>query len=123
MRTDALLGEFRNLAPVSEHRGAYCSQERTSMATNADAQNGTDSRVRDSTITLGEDERGALHIYRPHDELVHVVTADGKREHVEDVAGRPVEDWMAFVEDRRGWEDKRYGVGLAEMAARVLGGH
>jgi len=76
--------------------------------------------VRPAYIRLGTDATGASHVYRTTDETVHVVI-DGEREHVADVADRPVDDWMAFIRDRRGWATERYGVGLVDMLARAEG--
>ena len=78
--------------------------------------------VRPKYINLGTDGDGATHTYRTTDETVHAVAADGTREHVEQLAGASVDDWMAFVADKRGWADRQYGVGLVEILADAMEG-
>jgi len=75
-----------------------------------------------SHIVLGTDGFGMIHHFDAAREAVHVVDADEGRTHVEPVEGRPVEDWMAFVADKRGWRRKQYGVGLDQLLARSLEG-
>lgn len=107
------------------------------MATNAtDAQNTaepTDNRTytpiggvsthrrgdaRDNYIPLGTDADGRSHVYRTLDETVHVI--DGtERVHREDVTHRSVDEWMAFVEGRVGWERRRYGRGIEGMIEEI----
>jgi len=85
------------------------------MATNTSHDRQKSSvNVRPAYIELGTDATGASHVYRTTDETIHVV-ADGGREHVADVADRPVDDWMTFVRQERGWADEQYGVGLVDM--------
>ncbi len=74
-----------------------------------------------SHIVLGTDGFGMTHHFDAAREVVHVVDDEG-RTHVEPVEGRPVEDWMAFVADKRGWRRKQYGVGLDRLLARSLEG-
>ena len=75
--------------------------------------------VRPRTIHLGIDGAGDHHIYRTQTERVHVVDPDAGRVHVERLRGRPVEDWIAYVTDRRQWRDRRFGLGLVEMLSRA----
>lgn len=90
-----------------------------SMSTNAtDLQERT--AVRPKTIFLGTDADGSVHYYRTRTETVHVVDEAGRREHVERIPYRPVDEWMAFVEGRRGWASKHYGVDLVELLAQGL---
>jgi len=88
--------------------------------TNAEKRTGS-TDPRPTTVELGEDQRGADHIYRPRDELIHVIAADGTREHVEDMRGRSVDDWMAYVADRRGWEVKQYGAPVESLITALEG--
>lgn len=54
------------------------------------------------SFTIGTDREGYRHhYYRPADTVV-VYDADGV-DHRERLEGAPVEHWVAFVEDRRGW--------------------
>ena len=73
-------------------------------------------------VPLGVDGFGMHHHYAAVSETVHVVDPDEGRTHTESVAGRPVEDWMAYVADKRGWRRKEYGVGLDQLLARALEG-
>lgn len=92
------------------------------MTTNATCRQESTARVRPATIVLGTDAEGATHLYRTQTETVHVVDADGRREHVASVAGRPVEDWMAHVRDARGWASEHYGLDfVGHLAARLDG--
>lgn len=75
---------------------------------------GTDPRPNYSYT--GTDTDGADHIYRTIDETVHVITPNGDREHVEQLNGRSIHEWMAFVDDKRGWSDQY----LAESFGKTL---
>ena len=70
-------------------------------------------------VILGTDGAGAHHVYRTRDETVHVVR-DDTREHVEQLGDRPVEEWMAFVGDRRDWAETLFGLGIAGLVERAL---
>jgi uncharacterized protein YktB (UPF0637 family) len=85
-----------------------------SKSNSARAEQESNVPVRPRYINLGTDSEGAVHTYRTADETV-IVVADGGRKHVADVADRPVDDWMAFVRQERGWADEQYGVGLVDM--------
>lgn len=54
-------------------------------------------------IPVGTDGEGAHHCYNTRREEI-VVVRDGRREHAQALDGRPVEDWIEYVADRRGWE-------------------
>jgi hypothetical protein len=72
-----------------------------------DAERGTDPRPRH--ILLGRDAEGAHHVYATRADTVTVVDpARGERHVVESLDGDPLGDWMAYVEARRGWADRRY---------------
>jgi len=66
---------------------------------NRDPQEGTGDR---DCPRIGIDRSGACHY---HDELQDriLVTQDGDVTHVEDLDGRPVDHWIEFVRDQRGW--------------------
>jgi|GEM_PF-2681064 len=85
------------------------------MSTNAISPEESDAQIRPRTIDLGTDAEGATHIYRTGTETVHVVTADGRREHVEHIGDRHVDEWVGYVGQERGWATKRYGGGLLGM--------
>jgi hypothetical protein len=73
-------------------------------------------------IVLGTDGFGMIHHFDAAEEEVHVIDPAEGRMHIESVDGRPVEDWMAFISDKRGWSTKQYGVGLDQLLARSLEG-
>lgn len=75
---------------------------------------------RPTHIVLGTDAAGATHHYHTPTETVHVVR-DGTREHVELLCGRPVDEWIMFVREVRGWADRQYGLGIADLVERALG--
>lgn len=52
---------------------------------------------------VGRDATGARHRHDPRDDTLYVVTDDGV-EHTEDLDGRSLDEWVAFVADRRGWD-------------------
>ena len=89
------------------------------MATNATpTQNRT--AVRPTYFDLGVDAEGAWHTYCTLTDEVHVV-ADGERERVQALEDRDIDEWMAFVaQERGGWDDRQYGVGLGEMLVDAL---
>lgn len=73
--------------------------------------------VRPTYIVLVTDADGADHIYRTDDETVHVVT-DAGRDRVEQLGARSVDEWITFVDERRGWRHRSYGRNrLADVAA------
>lgn len=73
----------------------------------------TDPRPRH--IVLGTDAAGRHHHYISHTECIYVV--DGSDVvHREDITDRHVDEWMAFVDQRVGWEYKKYGAFWAHVA-------
>lgn len=89
------------------------------MATNATrTQNRT--AVRPTYFDLGQDAGGAWHTYCTLTDEVHVV-ADGERELVQALEGRDIEDWMAFVAQERGWDDRQYGTLFGDVLGGALG--
>jgi hypothetical protein len=96
------------------------------MATNVrDTQDdtGTDpaarSPVRPDYIFLGVDGDGGDHVYRTFEESVHVIR-DGRGVHVQEFDGKDVDHWMAYIEGKRGWANRRYGVSLLELLEEAL---
>lgn len=94
------------------------------MSVNArtpDKGNATDPRPRN--IFLGVDSEGLHHVYQTR--LKRVIIVDPQREYegrqaVQPLGGKTVDDWMSFIEGKRGWDDRRYGVSLAEMIVDSL---
>lgn len=64
---------------------------------------------------IGTDEYGSQHWCNFEKATVYVVTASGQLEHVEKLylQNATVEQWMGFVDDARGWDDRQYGTSLA----------
>lgn len=60
--------------------------------------------VRPAYIALGVDSTGCWHTYRTADETILVTDGVGITRR-EPLNGRPVDDWIAYVDDRRGWLD------------------
>ena len=78
------------------------------MSTNAHpGQNGYDAEVasgglidtRPRYVPIGDDTEGATHVHRTADETIHVFDADGHWLERFDLAGRTVDDYVAFVRD------------------------
>jgi hypothetical protein len=77
------------------------------MTMNAtDAERCTDPRP--PRIFIGRDETGAEHHYLTRKRAVVVISADGRRMHRQPLDDdNPIEQWVTFVGDRRGWADQR----------------
>lgn len=78
---------------------------------NSERQNRTDPRP--NYIFLGTDDEGADHVWRVHADVV-IVVDDTERIHVEQLAPKHVDDWIAYVGMRRGWETRRYYESLGQ---------
>jgi hypothetical protein len=78
------------------------------------------STGREDYIVIGVDQIGASHVYRTFDETVLVID-DGEIEHRYDLEalGKDVNEWIEFVEWRRGGFEEQY---LYKSAADALGG-
>ena len=92
------------VAPTTNHLGGVSTHRR--------------GDARDNYVPLGIDEHGRAHVYRTLDETIHVI-ADDERVHREDVTHRSVDEWMAFVEGRVGWADRKYGRGIEGMVEEI----
>lgn len=84
---------------MSKH--ARRTHERTATAGVQTTPEPIDQHTTRCTI-LGIDEQGYHHVWDEARDRVVVIDADGI-DHQEDLGGRPVADWIAFVDDRRGW--------------------
>lgn len=60
---------------------------------------------RPNYIILGQDRIGNVHLYRTTDETVLILDSGGHPVDRQDLAGRSLHHYEAFVEDRRGWHD------------------
>lgn len=81
---------------------------------------GSDPRA--NYILAGIDENGSHHVYRTIDETVHVVTPEGDREHVQDLGGRSIHEWLTFVADVRSWTDQYLVDSFADFLAAATDG-
>ena len=70
------------------------------------------------TIQLGVDSEGATHHYSRIAGVVAVVETDGSV-HKTELKGRPLETWIDFVADERGWETLRYVDSFVELFDRL----
>jgi|GEM_PF-4143612 len=76
--------------------------------------------VRPRYTLLGTDEHGSTHLYNTHDDQVIVITAANTLEQRVALDGRSVDEWMAYVDDARGWLDRRYHATLVDaLASRI----
>lgn len=90
---------------------------------------GTDRRIvpgRPSYFVAGIDAVGYHHVFRTYANEVVVVDAErGRIEHVYDFdaldADHDLDAYMDFVDARRGWAHRSYGVGIGELIERALG--
>ena len=90
---------------------------------------GTDRRIvpgRPSYFVAGVDSVGYHHVFRTFANEVLVVDADrGRIEHRYDFddlsANHDLDAYMEFVDERRGWDRRSYGVGIGELIERALG--
>jgi len=69
-------------------------------------------------LRLGVDSEGATHHYSRIAGTVAVVEVDGGV-HRTDLEDRPLEMWIDYVADERGWETLRYVESFVELFDRV----
>lgn len=68
-----------------------------------DSQSGT---VRPRYLLIGADEEGCDHLYRTSDETILVINGT-ELVWRQDITNRSVTDWVDFIEQKRGWEDRQ----------------
>lgn len=71
---------------------------------------------------VGVDEHDSTHLYQRHDRVVYVLEQDDEVEHEQTLDNRPLQDWVDFVDDDRGWTECYYDdrVTLGELVADVV---
>lgn len=85
------------------------------MATNTrTAQNGS---VRPRWLYCGTYTTGTDHLYNTSIGRLVAVTPDGDREHVAELVEASLDEWMAFVAQKRGWTDRRLFETLGDAVA------
>ena len=69
---------------------------------------------------LGTDAEGCVHHHSPYDARVVVVDERGRIERTVDLSDRQLSTWLAYVDEKRGWEDLNYRESFAEIVAEAL---
>jgi len=69
-------------------------------------------------LRLGVDSEGATHHYSRIAGTVAIVETDGNV-HRTDLEERPLETWIDYVADERGWKTLRYADSFVELFDRV----
>lgn len=69
-------------------------------------------------LRLGVDSEGATHYYSRIAGTVAVIETDGGV-HRTELEERPLETWIDFVADERGWETLHYVESFVDLFARV----
>lgn len=91
------------------------------MASTATDKNGSELAVGTAAVPrIGIDRTDAIHYYDERAERVIVIAADGSLERVTELAGRSIETWADFVDDRRGWKRCYLREGAWEALAREI---
>jgi hypothetical protein len=76
-------------------------------ARSSEKRTGTKTNPRPSRIKIGTDGEGAEHFYMTTTEAVIVIDG-GERVHRANLdEDNPIEQWVTFVGDRRGWRNQR----------------
>ena len=71
-------------------------------------------------LKLGVDGEGSRHHYSRIAHAVVAVTPAGHVERHEQLGERRLGDWIAYVDDKRGWESVNYRGTFAEVVAEAL---
>lgn len=77
---------------------------------------------RDAYIQIGiDDETGAHHLYRTHDEQIMVVR-DGQITYRYDLLeeGKHINDWVRYVSQKRGWRYRELYIDMADAVDSSL---
>ena len=74
----------------------------------------------DRPNTLGTDADGCVHHHSPYDGRVVVVDERGRIERTVDLSDRRLSAWLAYVDEKRGWENLNYRESFAEIVAEAL---
>lgn len=75
----------------------------------------------DATV-LGVDGEKALHFYSNRADKVVVQCYSGAIERREELDGRHLEEWVAYVAEARGWETLNYVSDMSDWLARAITG-
>ena len=74
----------------------------------------------DRPNTLGTDAEGCVHHHSPYDARVVVVDERGRIERTVDLSDRQLSTWLAYVDEKRGWQNLNYRESFAEIVAEAL---
>jgi hypothetical protein len=77
--------------------------------------------VRPRWLYCGTDETGTDHVYNTVTGTVVAVAPDGDREYVAELTESTVDEWMAFVAQKRGWADRRLYERFSDALADRVG--
>jgi len=88
------------------------------MTTNTRAAE--NASVRPRWLFCGTDTTGTDHVSNTVTGHVVAVGPDGEREHVAELTEATIDEWMAFVAEKRGWATRRLYESFGDaLAARV----
>ena len=69
---------------------------------------------------LGTDAQGATHHHSPYDARVVVVDERGDIERTVDLSDRQLSTWLAYVDEKRGWENLNYRESFGQIVVEAL---
>ena len=69
---------------------------------------------------LGTDAEGCVHHHSPYDARVVVVDERGGIERTVDLSDRRLSAWLAYVDEKRGWQNLNYRESFAEIVREAL---
>ena len=69
---------------------------------------------------LGTDAQGATHHHSPYDDRVVVVDERGDIERTVDLSDRRLSAWLAYVDEKRGWENLNYRESFGQILREAL---
>lgn len=70
------------------------------------------------TLLLGTDDVGTDHYYSRIANIVVTVDTDGTTQR-EDLGDRPLQHWIAYVDEKRGWKTLQYVESIVDLFATV----
>lgn len=81
---------------------------------------GVQLQLPSDALYLGVDANGAEHYHSRIADTVVVLDPAGTVERREELDGRPLSDWIDYVENNRGWKKLNYADSLAEIITDAL---
>lgn len=77
-------------------------------------------RLPNDVLPLGVDGEDSAHLYTRREHTVVVETPSGRIEQRIELEDRPLEDWVAFVDEKRGWATLNYASCFADVLEDAL---